>query len=77
MAAVTLLGVAAPTVSAKTATPVQASTYPKTEMRSFVRNVFAQNNSRGSAVIIKMVVRSKLATAGLGTAKRSVTETNK
>lgn len=53
MAAVTLLGVSAPTVSAKTATPVQASTYPKTEMRSFVRNVFAQNNSRGSAVIIK------------------------
>ncbi len=51
MAAVTLLGVTAPTV--KTATPVQASTYPKTEMRSFVRNVFAQNNSRGSAVIIK------------------------
>ena len=53
MAAVTLLGVSAPTVSAKTATPVQASTYPKTELRSFVRNVFAQNNSRGSTVIIK------------------------
>ncbi|MBL1071536.1 beta-lactamase family protein [Lactobacillus kitasatonis] len=53
MAAVTLLGIAAPAVSAKTVTTVQASTYSRTEMRSFVRNVFAQNNSRGSAVIIK------------------------
>ena len=60
----------------KTATPVQASTYPKTEMRSFVRNVFAQNNSRGGAVIIKWS-SAKNSYAGLGTAKRSVTETNK
>ena len=32
---------------------VQASSYSKTEMRNFVRNTLAQNNTRGSIVIIK------------------------
>lgn len=32
---------------------VQASSYFKTEMRNFVRNTLAQNNTRGSIVIIK------------------------
>lgn len=32
---------------------VQASSYSKTEMRKFVRDTLAQNNSRGSIVIIK------------------------
>src|SRR5699024_7423166 len=31
----------------------QASSYSKTEMRNFVRNTLAQNNTRGSIVIIK------------------------
>ena len=52
LAAATLLTTAAPTVIAPIK-PVQASSYSRSEMRNFVRNVFAQNNSRGSAVIIK------------------------
>lgn len=52
LAAASLLSAAVPTMIAPTAT-VHASSYSRTEMRNFVRNVFAQNNSRGSAVIIK------------------------
>ena len=52
LAAASLLSATVPTMIAPTAT-VHASSYSRTEMRNFVRNVFAQNNSRGSAVIIK------------------------
>lgn len=53
MAAASLLTIAAPAVAAPTSTTVQARSYSKSAMRSYVRSVLAQNNSRGSTVIIK------------------------
>lgn len=49
----TMLGVAAPMVIQKQPTQVQAATYNKSEMRSFVRNTLKNNKVRGTVVIVK------------------------
>ncbi|MED7628386.1 penicillin-binding protein [Lactobacillus helveticus] len=55
IAAITLFSAATPSIiSSSTSTnTVHASTYSRSAMRSYVRNVLAQNNSQGSTVIIK------------------------
>ncbi|MPW14490.1 serine hydrolase [Lactobacillus helveticus] len=53
IAAITLFSAATPSIISSSTNTVYASTYSRSAMRSYVRNVLAQNNSRGSTVIIK------------------------
>ncbi|MCT0196892.1 class A beta-lactamase-related serine hydrolase [Lactobacillus helveticus] len=53
IAAITLFSAATPSIISSSTNTVHASTYSRSAMRSYVRNVLAQNNSRGSTVIIK------------------------
>ncbi|MBW7979808.1 class A beta-lactamase-related serine hydrolase [Lactobacillus helveticus] len=53
IAAITLFSAATPSIISSSTNTVHASTYSRIAMRSYVRNVLAQNNSRGSTVIIK------------------------
>ncbi|MBW8060997.1 class A beta-lactamase-related serine hydrolase [Lactobacillus helveticus] len=53
IAAITLFSAATPSIISSSTNTVHASTYSRSAMSSYVRNVLAQNNSRGSTVIIK------------------------
>ncbi|MCT3413870.1 class A beta-lactamase-related serine hydrolase [Lactobacillus helveticus] len=53
IAAITLFSAATPSIISSSTNTVHASTYSRIAMRNYVRNVLAQNNSRGSTVIIK------------------------
>ncbi|PXZ14045.1 penicillin-binding protein [Lactobacillus helveticus] len=53
IAAITLFSAATPSIISSSTNTVHASTYSRSAMRSYVRNVLAQNNSQGSTVIIK------------------------
>ncbi|MBW7988290.1 class A beta-lactamase-related serine hydrolase [Lactobacillus helveticus] len=53
IAAITLFSAATPSIISSSTNTVHASTYSRSAMRSYVINVLAQNNSRGSTVIIK------------------------
>ncbi|MBW7986521.1 class A beta-lactamase-related serine hydrolase [Lactobacillus helveticus] len=53
IAAITLFSAATPSIISSSTNTVHASTYSRSAMRSYVINVLAHNNSRGSTVIIK------------------------
>ncbi|MCT3425053.1 class A beta-lactamase-related serine hydrolase [Lactobacillus helveticus] len=53
IAAITLFSATTPSIISSSTNTVHASTYSRIAMRSYIRNVLAQNNSRGSTVIIK------------------------
>lgn len=53
LAVAALFSTATPTIISSNTDKVQASSYSRSAMRSYVRNTLAQSNSRGSTVIIK------------------------